>query len=395
MQERRDTGKPVLADFLSLRRPTPAQSFIAEVDGLRLVAILLVVLHHNHVVLRGVIPPVASDDVLWAAYRSVAQAGGIGVPLFFVISGMVLALPFSRARLAGGTPVSLRSYFWRRLRRLEPPYIINLTILFSLAVVAGGSAVFFERFDNYVLSLLYLHNIVLDAWSEINFVAWSLEVEAQFYLLAPFLAVIFFRGHPLQRAVLVLAAVLILSVFRMIYLDGSFRYTHSILGYGQYFLVGLLFADLMVSGRLYARRPNPVADALAIVFFVVAIAFDLGRPLPELHAFGAIPLGLSVFFVFRGRWLLRLLRLPVVYIAGGMCYTIYLYHFWIIRAPVDAFGLDQLSYTPLGVVAFDLTMIILVLAVSAVLFVLFERPFMNRARSTGSSGRSPDGHVAP
>lgn len=369
----------IFKQFLLVSRPQTRGSFIPELDGLRFLAITLVVLHHSHWVLRDALPPVDDHGMLWHAYRSVTRAGGLGVPLFFVISGIVLGLPFARARFAGGPDVSLRRYFLRRLRRLEPPYLINLTILFALMIAAGGTSVFWDMLPNYLASAVYLHNTLFNEWSAINFVAWSLEVEAQFYLLAPLLALVFFIGRAQVRHLLALVVVTLMSLNFMYFMDGSFRFAYSILALGQYFIAGLWLADLLANDRLYAKRPSVGFDALALLALGGAVAFDLGVPGRAFHALGVFPVLLFFVAVFRGRILLAIFRSVPVFTIGGMCYTIYLYHFWIMQAPVRAFGLEGRAYDPLDVLMLDVAMLALVFAVSAVLFVLFERPFMNRA----------------
>ena len=65
-----------------------------------------------------------------------------GVRLFFVLSGLVLALPFARQYLADGKRVVLSSYYMRRLTRLEPPYIVSvlLFVVVSMVYAHGISA---------------------------------------------------------------------------------------------------------------------------------------------------------------------------------------------------------------------------------------------------------------
>lgn len=341
-------------------RSTSSGGFIPEIDGMRFLAITLVVLHHTKYIMRDATPP----DI-WAPYQYLRDAGGLGVPLFFVISGMILGLPFARARLRGGRPVDLRAYFWRRMRRLEPPFIINLTILFGLMVAASGSL---ERLPNYIASLTYTHNMIYNAWSEINFVAWSLEVEAQFYILAPLFAVVFSARHR-KIWMLAVGGVGVAASLAL----AEFRYTHSILVYVQYFFVGFLLADLMVTDRLYPVRPSLWFDAAALCCLGLALWSDV-----RMQALGAVVLTGFFLCVFRGRAWLAVFRHPLIYTIGGMCYTIYLYHFWIIEAFVRAFDLTNRPFAKWEIVLFDVVACIVVFAFSAVLFVLFEKPFMTR-----------------
>jgi hypothetical protein len=119
---------------MSLRRPIDADKHICEIDGLRLLAIAVVVGSH-------IAPSVARhyqdvtgvetyDDVI----LRLTSEGVRGVTLFFVISGFVLSLPFLRASATGGR-VSVRRYLVRRLRRIEPPYVVSLAVFLLADVV--------------------------------------------------------------------------------------------------------------------------------------------------------------------------------------------------------------------------------------------------------------------
>lgn len=368
--------------MIKLSRPDTNHKFIPEIDGLRFVAIFLVVLHHQHHILRHPLGSIESDSFLWAAYVHLAKAGGLGVPLFFMISGIVLGLPFAQAHLADGSRVSLKRYFLRRVRRLEPPYLINLTVLFAIAIASSDIATLLERLPSFAASILYIHNTVYNDWSAINFVAWSLEVEAQFYLIAPLMGLLFLVRSHVLRVSLLCGIALLMSVIYALNLDGSFRYTHSILALGQYFLAGFLIAGLMVTGKLRGKHPSVMYDVIALFAFIVAICFDLGWPDPVLHAMGVVPLLVFFLCVFRGSIFLSMLRWPPVFTIGGMCYTIYLYHFWIIQAPVRALNIQDWPFGPWGILGFDILMMGLVFVVSSVLFALFERPFMNKPASS-------------
>jgi peptidoglycan/LPS O-acetylase OafA/YrhL len=110
-----------------LSRETSSGRFIPEMDGLRFVAIGMVILFHlnGYLAAKATFPQyslMAQSD--WLA--RIALVGFRGVELFFVISGFILGLPFAAHHIEGAPPVNLRKYYLRRLTRLEPPYIVTV-----------------------------------------------------------------------------------------------------------------------------------------------------------------------------------------------------------------------------------------------------------------------------
>lgn len=129
----------------------------------------------------------------------------------------------------------------------------------------------------------------------------------------------------------------------------------------------------------WSQRPSLGlgGDALAVIGIII-LATNLSG---ESWSAGLTPTAMLLILLgsLCGKWSSRILSMPPVYLIGGMCYTLYLYHFTVISA-VGRFVLPWLDSTqPLW---FDLLLIIAfvlpaVLIVGAVLFVLIERPFMN------------------
>src|ERR1041385_2546371 len=114
---------------ISLYRKTTSDLFIPEVDGFRFFAIATVVLYHlNTHFVRTIGSQVEPSYYENSLTFLIMGEGGIGVNVFFAISGFILALPFARQHLLDAKPVNLRSYFVRRITRLEPPYIISLAL---------------------------------------------------------------------------------------------------------------------------------------------------------------------------------------------------------------------------------------------------------------------------
>ncbi|MEO1532081.1 MAG: acyltransferase [Pseudomonadota bacterium] len=359
-----------------LQRVSTRGDFVSEIDGLRFIAIALVILHHHHLMLGPAVEARGLDSLVVRVWGAVAEAGAVGVHIFFVVSGMILGMPFASARLSGGRPVGLRRYFLRRLSRLEPPYVINLTLLFSLAVLSDGMSKFSERVGNYLASLFYLHNIIYDRWSDVNFVAWSLEVEAQFYIVAPLIAALFLVRPTGVRRLLLMAIIVATTLTSPFFYVMGFRFSASLLVLSNFFFAGYLLADLRVTGQLKPGRYAALMDVVAVLALAGVIA---GR----LSMLPGSPISLEPFLILLFIWsalksciVLAFLRLPVIYIIGGMCYTIYLYHAWMI------FGLYRV--VDLGLWVQDTATFLLVsglvfalVVLACVPFFIFaERPFM-------------------
>ena len=186
--------------LVHISRETSSGRFIPEMDGLRFAAVAMVILYHLNGYLTAKSPfyssaPPSSD---WLAQA--AMVGNRGVELFFVISGFILGLPFAAHYLKGAAPVNLRKYYLRRLTRLEPPYFVALLLLFIMGAVILGfpSASFYPHF---AASLFYSHSLIYGTFSPAMGVAWSLEIEVQFYLLVPLLTLLFTIGNRMLRRV--------------------------------------------------------------------------------------------------------------------------------------------------------------------------------------------------
>ena len=353
-------------------RDTASGQFIAEIDGLRFIAIFSVILFH----LAGYLVQKTGRTPEYDPMAKLLYQGGFGVQLFFVISGAIIALPFAKAYLTGGTPPRLRQYFTRRLTRLEPPYIVNLVVVYLLTYL------FAERANNLLPHLLasmgYLHNVTYGSMSTINSVAWSLEVELQFYLLAPLLTAFFMIRSKLARRAVVVGLIAIFSWLDFV-ITGSPRYDLSILSHAPFFLTGFLLIDLYLTEWNQQPEKSLAWDVLSVsAWLLIVVLLFQGRTGKLLLV---VPVFVAYCGAFRGLWSNRLFCQPVIYTIGGMCYTIYLYHCQII----SAFGRILLKsgffhHAPLwiGITAASLILVPIILFISTLLFIFIEKPCMKK-----------------
>ncbi|WP_299952308.1 acyltransferase [uncultured Modestobacter sp.] len=158
---------------------------IAGLDGIRAVAAGLVLLFHYW--------GMSGRPELPAPLSLVATNGGVGVDLFFVISGFILFLPWARAAWTG-RPVRRRRYLENRFRRILPAFWFNMAVL----VVVAQPAMLFGL-DG--LRDLFLYGTFLAGFAPpsvaptlmLNAVAWTLCIEVTFYLALPLIAPLFVR----------------------------------------------------------------------------------------------------------------------------------------------------------------------------------------------------------
>jgi peptidoglycan/LPS O-acetylase OafA/YrhL len=345
------------------------------VDGIRFVAIAGVVLFHIHHAMLDAGGGVVGEAPVDRALSFLLVHGCLGVELFFILSGFILALPFIEQFMAGGAPVRLGAYYLRRLTRLEPPYLACLVLFFVAAAVLGDDIGHGSHLGQFLLRAVYGYGLVHNQHSLLNGVTWSLEIEVQFYLLVPVLVQVFRLGACLRRCLL-LALILVLSAAPF----HETRLHFTVLNFLQFFLAGFLAADIFrhhLHDRQQVLRPMFDTAALGLAGVGLALAAYNGGVLLR----GALPVlgGCFVLAVFRGPVLNRLLTNKALCIIGGACYTIYLYHYPLISfltRRIDAFWPG--GFTAGRFVAHCVVVVPVVGAVALVMFVFIERPCMDR-----------------
>lgn len=354
------------------RRITSSGNYIPEIDGLRFVAIAGVVLHH------------ITLAVATAQHRpqGMFELGQKGVELFFVISGFVLAAPFAAHFLIGAKRVRLRDYFVRRITRLEPPYLLSLLLLFAIKNYADTGTAVPNRF-NLLYSLFYVHGPILGTPSLINGVAWSLEIEVQFYILMPLLALIFLIPQKwIRRGIMIGLAIAFMLIQPLKYRAWLIHYDRHLLNYIQYFLAGMFCADVFVTewrNAPPAPRANRFAwgDIVWLIGWPVAFLVLIKGGLVERFTLPAIFIALFIA-LFHSTQARRLMRISIITVIGGMCYSIYLLHNAVIQW-FAKFGFGALSANySVGIVQAALIAIPLILIVCGLFFRLIERPCMRR-----------------
>jgi peptidoglycan/LPS O-acetylase OafA/YrhL len=360
-----------------LSRETSSGRFIPETDGLRFAAIAMVVLYHLNGYLmaktafyeRG-----TTSQPDWLCRT--ALVGFHGVDLFFVISGFILALPFAAHHLAGAPSVSLRKYYLRRLTRLEPPYFVSIFLLLALSIwIHRGAAS--AILPHLAASLAYLHNVIYGTQSTVIGVAWSLEIEVQFYLLVPLLTLVFAIRDSLLRRSLLIGLTLAALAAQTMFVPHHPRVALSILAYLQFFLIGFLLADIFLTSWKSSPGRSLHWDLVALGGWPL-LFLALQSTVLTHWVFPALVFALYCA-AFRGRWINRIFCNRWITAVGGMCYSIYLIHYEVISA-VGRFTKAVGGHLPNSV--YLLVQFVLVgsciVIICGLYFVALEKPCMRR-----------------
>lgn len=344
-------------------RPLGNPTYRAEIDGLRALAVIPVILYHAGI-----------DEF---------SGGYVGVDVFFVISGFLITSILIFDLQAG--QFSLKSFYERRSRRILPALfaVMLATIPFAwmwlpaeemqdfaqslVATTVFGSNILFYRESGYFDSASELKPLLH---------TWSLGVEEQFYLIFPILLMVIWRfgRRSLGAIIFVLAFASLLASQWSVEADPA----------AGFYLLPTRFWELALGALAaifcskFGRAPGgrvvaEVAGWLGLALIAWAVfAFDKATPFPGIFALvptaGAL---LIVLFAREGTSIARVLGSKLLVSIGLLSYSAYLWH-----NPIFAFSK---RFLPLEK-TFSTTL--LLIGLTAVLSFLswkfIETPFRNR-----------------
>ena len=374
---------------------------IAALDGLRGVAVLLVMVVHSCYELRSQTGNPAIADFLTGTV-AIWTLGGSGVHLFFVLSGFLLFLRYARAMVGEQSFPSTRSFYYRRALRIMPAYWASLILL---AVIFSHQYLTRQQVPNLVLHALVLHNWTQETMTSMN-VYWTLAVECQYYLLLPALGWLLCRLYSARRfgtitalSVSALFASTAVNLIRILIrrrfpaLDPHARLL-DVFDYLTVFGLGMMAAFVYVqAGRASPQRARSIRSGCRMAglvgVFVLAghvLLAGLKVNMARLDYFGfnammgfsyagivlAALLGWKTWSAFLSSAALRF--------AGGISYSLYLWHYPLyerVVVPVAvryAVGWKQAACVVLGTC-------LIIVPLSLASYLLFERPFFQFRRA--------------
>lgn len=347
-----------------MRHPNHGIAYRPDIDGLRAVAIISVVIYHA---LPGVFP-----------------GGFVGVDVFFVISGFLISSILLR-NLHQGT-FSIANFYLSRTRRLLPALVTVLVAAYGAGWLLLMPQEFSQLGTQIVGGATFLQNFVLwrqegyfDSASELKPLMhlWSLGIEEQFYLIYPLILWFSFKRRVLLPAILACAAVsFLLNILRVqAHPVEAFFLPHT--RFWELLLGGALACWMLRPDAFWHRLPGLLSDlASGLGLLLIAspvVLLDSHRAFPGWWALlpvtGTLLLLASANTSRLGRHVLA--NRVFVYI-GLISYPLYLWH-W----PLLSFGkmLDPNLPT-----AARVTLALASVVLAALTYHWIEKPLRARVR---------------
>lgn len=339
-------------------------TYRADIDGLRSVAVLLVVLFHFGI---GYFP-----------------GGYIGVDVFFVLSGFLISSLIFKDLDA--KRFSFSTFYYRRIKRLAPVYFVVM----ASSCVAAYSIMLPSDFKEFGQSLfasaIYLSNILFylesgyfDSASHIKPLlhTWSLSVEEQFYIVFPVLALFLFRFGRNVLVVTICFLTLTSLVFAQLYLGKDQSAVFFLYPFRAWeMFLGSILALNVIPKPKRALSANLLSIIGLLVILVTSVVYDESTPFPGTSAlFPCLATMALILSGSCGGIVNRALANPVPVFIGKLSYSMYLWH-W----PVYVFYNYYFQRTPDGVEPYLLLVLTFLLSYLSWRFV--ETPFRsNRIKS--------------
>lgn len=375
------------ADVDDALRPPPGNPRFPLLDAMRAVAALSIVVTHTSGVTNF-------NTENWLGHFTARL--NFGVCIFFLLSGFLLYRPFVAARREGRPPIGIRAFVRRRVLRIVPAYWVALGVL---AIYPGllGFGEHWWRFFSF--TQIY--------WSESTVQgigpAWTLAIEASFYVLLPFLAAGIARLRPSVRGELAILAGLAIATlaFRFAIQEwtamfSGWRVLHNtLLSYMDWFAYGMMLAVVSVAMhgreagsralRLVVQRPWAPWLAAAAVFAFVSLGLGLSRGFfvtyTQTNFFGehigyaltaALLLLPAIFGDWAGGWPRRLLATRWMGWLGLVSYGIFLWHSNIL---LELNEHDAQGWIPgSGFLSLLIPTLAITIPIAALSYYLVERP---------------------
>ncbi|MDB5983682.1 MAG: putative acyltransferase protein [Pseudomonas sp.] len=318
------------------QHPLPSQRYRSDIDGLRAIAVLLVVLYHAKFPISG---------------------GFVGVDVFFVISGYLITTVINKE--IEEKLFSFRGFYIRRIKRLLPAYFFLLICLFVYCYqfLLPDDLVSFAKSSAY--SMVGVSNIYFFATTgyfgnsiyEPLLHTWSISVEEQFYITWPVVLIVISRLKHKKQGAIILFCIFILSFAMSHYLSENHKNAAYFLVLSRFFelMTGCMYSKYQDKLSAFITRPHMTSMLGFVLIVGSAVTLDETSPFPGVYA---LPVCFGTVLVIAGGYstntgvINKLLSRSIFVYVGRISYSLYLWHWPIlILAVYRGVALNSLNAT--------------------------------------------------
>ena len=344
-----------------------------EIDGLRTIAVVSVIIYHAEFTL---------------GLHHLLGGGFLGVDIFFVISGfLITSLIINEYQKTGR--FSIVNFYERRLRRLLPALLIVMLVSlpFAWSLLVPTQLIDFSKSLIASLSFssnFYWHNVLGEYGTESALLkpflhTWSLAVEEQYYIIFPLILLVIYRWFK-SYTLLILTTMLLLS---LLFAEWATKGHPSF----SFYMLPSRFWELIAGGllasilHLYPEQNKnrvlnqlmPIVGLLLILYSIFFIHFDATHPgfITLMPVLGTV---FIIWFANSNDIVTKILSSQLFVAIGLISYSLYLWHY-----PIFAFGR---VYNFNASVTDKFGWILLTVILSIITYYFIETPFRAKKRVT-------------
>jgi peptidoglycan/LPS O-acetylase OafA/YrhL len=302
--------------------PVLQNSYYPSLDGLRGIAIMLVVFSHLNL----------SSRLTTNSFFNIIFNGRLGVLIFFVLSGFLITTLCIKEKVTTNN-ISLKDFYIRRALRIFPVAYLYILVIIVLNYVFKLNI----SYINILAAVFYLMNLssifrkYFFSWETAHF--WSLSVEEQFYLIIPVILKKRFKTYLLVILFIIFILPILISLqylFPILNNNILYAFTHYIEKF-QAIAIGCLFSVLTFK---YSDNYK-ISNTVKVITNIAAFAFIFYMQYDDFFTLTNVFSGLIISFTigyiiitnisFRTDIIFKILNFKILKIVGILSYSIYIW----------------------------------------------------------------------
>ncbi|MGV9011249.1 MAG: acyltransferase family protein [Flavobacteriales bacterium] len=318
------------------------KTYFPNLDGLRALAVSMVIVSHIHSGKAAIGLPFAGDEERWKLL------GHSGVMFFFVLSGFLITYLILEEERKFGR-IHVRYFEMRRILRIWPLYflmvVLALFVLPRLSLldvpIFPSSGQMSDPWGKLALYVLFLPTLVNFIFNKVFYALhlWSIGTEEHFYLIWPFLLRLFKRFRwQLMVGIFFGYAV----VYRFLYspLSADLPSVHLLRPYWENFNIDVMAVGGLCAWLVYKRSPvlKVLLDRRLFIFVLLVVVLGMAtgtRTAIMGYRTYSVLFGLLVLNLAANPWLGNVLEHPILRYLGRISYGLYIYHMVAVMATLN------------------------------------------------------------